>query len=76
MNTINELSKEQIDIISGGINSGQGSFGAGLLGVAVGIAAITPIGALSIAAVTFASFGGGFLVGNSIANDGDTDWIF
>lgn len=70
-----ELTLNEIESIAGGIDSGQASLGATLLGVATALAIATPIGALTITAVASASYLGGFFLANGLANDGDTRWL-
>lgn len=57
-----------------GVDSGQAGLGAGLLGLGL-LVASGPVGWIGIAGATALSFGGGFFIGNGLANNGDTGWI-
>lgn len=63
------LTTQDLYQVSGGeTNWGQLGAGAALIGVSVAIAA-TPVGWVGIAAASAASFGGGFIVGDSLQHE-------
>lgn len=66
-----ELSLTDIDVVAGGVDSGEASLEIGMVSLAIGIVASGPVGWVGAGAAAATSFGGGLFFGNAIANDGD-----
>tara|TARA_Y100000766_G_scaffold215753_1_gene187541 strand:- start:531 stop:911 length:381 start_codon:yes stop_codon:yes gene_type:complete len=74
-NVMKELNLADIEVVVGGVDSGEASLGIGMVALAIGIVASGPVGWVGAGAAAATSFGGGLFFGNAIANDGDWEWL-